>query len=201
MLASGNKDSTLKLWDRDGGRLPRTLSGNEGVVTSVAWSPDGKTLASGNGDSTAKLRDSGTGQLLHTLSGHEGIVTSVAWSPDGKTLASGSADRTVKLWDSRSGLGLRTLRGHLMPSRRSRGVWTAKRWPAAVWTIRVGIWDIGGGPPRKLSGHTKAVNSVAWSPDGKTLASGSEDGTLKLWDRGSGHLLRTLEAVPILFTR
>jgi len=69
-----------------------------GAVTSVAISPDGKTLASGSRDGTAKLWDVGTKLDLSTLKGHVGAVTSVAFSPDGKTIATGGSDRVVKLY-------------------------------------------------------------------------------------------------------
>jgi WD40 repeat protein len=75
-----------------------TLKGHDAAVTSVAFSPDGKTLASGSHDYTVKLWDAQTRQNLTTLEGHTLGIISVAFSPDGKTLASGSADKTVKLW-------------------------------------------------------------------------------------------------------
>ena len=81
-------------------------------VTSVAFSPDDRTLVSASLDNTLKLWDSSSGQLLRTLSGHESAVWSVAFSPDGHTLASASADKTLKLWDTSSGQLLRTLSGH-----------------------------------------------------------------------------------------
>lgn len=81
----------------------RTLRGHNTHVTSVAFSPDGKTIASGDAyvarPGKVILWDAQTGKLKQMLKGHDGNVTSVAFSPDGKTLASGSADETVKLWD------------------------------------------------------------------------------------------------------
>jgi len=72
-------------------------------MSSVAFSPDGKTLASGSGEDI-QLWDVATGKEQATLQeGHNGYVRSVAYSPDGKTLASGSDDMTIKLWDVATG--------------------------------------------------------------------------------------------------
>src|SRR5262245_8842388 len=90
----------------------QTFHGHEDSVSSVVFSPDGKTLASGSGDKTVKLWDVASRQNLATLNGYEDSVWSVAFSPDGKTLASGSGDNTVKLWDVASRQNLATLNGH-----------------------------------------------------------------------------------------
>ena len=88
------------------------LEGHSSVVTSVVFSPDGKSLASGNADKTVKLWDVATGKVINPLNGHSSQVLSVVFSPDGKTLASGSADKTVKLWDIATGKEINTLHGH-----------------------------------------------------------------------------------------
>jgi WD40 repeat protein len=194
MLASGSEGATAKLWDVETGRELTTLVGHTGEVSSVAFSPDGRTLASGSWDKTAKLWDVASGRELRTLAGHIFDVGSVAFSRDGRTLASGSFDNTVKLWDVATGREIRILDG------RTDGV-ISLAFSANGRTLASGnrngtakLWDVATGQElRTLAGDTRlAFSSVAFSPDGRTLASGSDDGSAKLWDVASGRQLRTL---------
>jgi small GTP-binding protein len=113
-LASGSRDSTVKLWEVASGKLLHTLEGHTAYVWSVAFDPSGRILASGSSDedSTVKLWEVASGKLLRTLEGHTERVWSVAFDPSGRILASGSDDNTVKLWEVASGKLLRTLEGH-----------------------------------------------------------------------------------------
>jgi WD40 repeat protein len=106
ILASGGVDQTVRLWDVATGRelahSEHRFGGHTGIVSSVAFSPDGRTLASGSWDRTVKVWDvAGVANLTlpRTLEGHVGMVTAVAFSPDGKTIASASEDGTIRLWD------------------------------------------------------------------------------------------------------
>jgi WD40 repeat protein len=171
----------------------RSFAGHCDTVTSVAISPDGKTLASGSSDNTIKIWDVGTGDLIRTLEGHGGKVQSVAISPDGKTLASGSEDNTIKIWDVSTGTLNRTLEGHNSPVYDVIISPDGKTLATGGGDAAIKIWDVGTGDLiRTLEGHEDTVQSVCFSPDGKTLASGGWD--VRLWDVGTGKLLRTLEA-------
>jgi len=202
-VASGSYDHTIKLWDVASGRELRTLAGHTSAVLSVAFSPDGRTVASGSYDNTIKLWDVTSGRELRTFAGHTGPIWSVAFSPDGRTLASGSRDQTIKLWDVASGRDLRILVGHTdgvsSVAFNSDGRTLASGGGNITnnitnnWGDTIKLWDVASGRElRALSGHTSRVNSVAFSPDGSTLASGSYDNAIKLWDVASGRELRTL---------
>src|SRR6202043_335993 len=85
-------------------------TGHTGSVSSVAFSPNGRTIASGSYDKSVKIWDAGTGQLLRTLTGDTDAVSAVAFLPNGKRIISGSFDRTIIIWDADTGQPLHTLR-------------------------------------------------------------------------------------------
>ncbi|RLB09987.1 MAG: hypothetical protein DRG27_03795, partial [Deltaproteobacteria bacterium] len=140
-------------------------------VFSVAFSPNGEFLASGSSDGTIRLWDVKTGECIRVLEEHITIVESLAFSSDGKLLASGSQDKTVRLWDVKKGRCIRVLKGFIVTS---EPVLFVKR-------IRV------------LKGHRGYVLSVAFSPDGEILASGSSDKTIRLWDVKTGECIKVLK--------
>jgi hypothetical protein len=98
LLASSGHDNTAELWRISDGRLLHTLRG-DGIITSLAFTPDGQTLAVGNQDNSIHLWRVSDGAFIQTLRGHEDAVSHVSFSPDGHLLASGSADGTIRLWD------------------------------------------------------------------------------------------------------
>jgi WD40 repeat protein len=172
------------------------LAGHEGIVESLAFSPDGQVLASGSWDTTVRLWRTATGGPIGPpLEGHTDIVTCLAFSPDGGTLASGGADLTIRLWDTSATLSASPetgqpigppLTGHtdivMSVAFHPDGVTLA----SGGYDGTVRLWDTDTGNPigSPLTGHNGAVTVVAFSPDGKTLTSGREDTTIALWDLG-----------------
>ena len=148
------------------------------------------------------------GKELLMLKGHTRLVRSVTFSPDGKTLASGGFDGNVKLWDVTTGKELASLlQGPTDPvycvafSPDGKILASGSRDPEAAAnttnSATIKLWDVSTGQERAtFKGHTDCVHSVTFSPNGKTLASGSWDKTIKLWDVATGKERATFEGHP-----
>jgi WD40 repeat protein len=194
LLASGSFDSTIVLWDAATGQEVRTLTGHSRVESRLAFSPDGQTVAAGGEDGSVKFWDVATSKSKEPLRWHTGVVRAVALSPDGKTAASAGEDKTIKLWDLATGRLRHTLTGHQATINDVRFSPDGKRLASGASDGTARLWDLAADPPRAkaiLRGHADRVAGVAFSPDGKLLASASADGTIKLWDRVTGRELRS----------
>ena len=188
-LASGSFDYTARIWDVATGKLLHTLARHSLAVQSVAINRDGTLLATSSIDKLIVLWDLASGKELRTLMGHTGVVTSVAFGPDGKTLVSASWDKTVKLWDTTDGSLLQSFAGGIALlsvafSPQGRTVASA----GSFGTIKT--WDVASGRElHTMSAGGEWVYPLAFSPDGKYLASGTNDPaghTVRMWDVTTG---------------
>jgi WD40 repeat protein len=186
-LATAGLDRTIQIWNLRSRHLTRApLKGHRGPVYCINFSSDRVTLASGGGDGTILLWNVRSGEILHTLTPDSTrALFDVVFSPDGKRLASAGIDGRIQLWDVATGRPLGApLVGHgnrevndLDFSRDGNYLASAGADHAAV------IWDVASHSPiARLEEKGHILFSVAFSPDGKSLAAGLDDGQIILWD-------------------
>ncbi|MEO6038838.1 MAG: caspase family protein, partial [Saprospiraceae bacterium] len=135
----GTWDNMTKLWNLSG-LLIQSFSGHSGLVSSVAFSPDGQHVLTGSWDKTAKLWDL-SGRQIQTFSGHVNRITSVAFSPDGQCVLTGSEDKTAKLWDL-LGHQLISFEGHTSVVSSTAFSPDGKYVLTGSWDNTTKIWDI-----------------------------------------------------------
>ena len=172
VLVTGSWDKTVKLWDLSTSTCLSTMSGHSDCVRSVSWSPDGAKLASGSDDKTVRIWEVATGKELSQLRAHSNHVNAVAWSPCGRWLASGGGDRMVYVYDAKTFEVKSSLSGH------SDWVFSVAWSPDGTKLAggskdkTVCIWEAATGKQLSQLGGEKPIRCLAFSRNGRTLASG-----------------------------
>jgi WD40 repeat protein/serine/threonine protein kinase len=198
------KGALVKVWDVQTGEERAVIEGKE-RAWALAFSPDGRLLACGK-----RVWDWQAGREQFALEGYLDEVLSVAFSPDGRRLAAGGTNQTVKVWDATTGQEALTLYGHHFGVSSVAFSSDGHRLVSASGDLTVRVWDARpwqdgdkGQEFLTLSGHggqIGSLNSIAFHPQERILASGGADGTVKFWDYGTGKKLSTLRvntgAVP-----
>jgi eukaryotic-like serine/threonine-protein kinase len=177
------------------------LNVNATRYPGVAWSPDGNTLAVSDNESAALLDMTKSPPVeLPRAKGHKNSVRTVAFNKDGTKLVTASEDSTCRIWDMKTSPPTELA---VLPT--DRGVWQAAFSPdgtmvaAGTGNGTVYLWDVSGPKPEQSwykKGHAMWANSVAFAPDGKTLAS-SEGGDRPgnalavLWNVANGEILKS----------
>ncbi len=213
LALSGCERNSAKIWiwGLKSGGLVKKIGPDVHYITSLAISPDGKSVAAQSRDATVKLWDIGTGEAVQSFKGHDHGMISIAISPDGKIIA-GKSYRLIILWYVKTGGQLTTINdkyditalafspdGSLLAVGDEKGIISL-----ADFASREVV--------KEMDGHARSVNSLSFSPDGKLLVSGSgadfvphrtgffydvsfsksDDNTVRIWDVSSGKSVRTL---------
>ena len=208
-LATASMDETARIWDLATGATRATLGGHGNVVLAIAVSPDGRIVATGTGDpketeGVARLWDAATGKVVKTLAGHQKPIRALAFSPDGALLATAANDGTARLWDVASGAARHVLGGH--EGSLTDVAFSPDGKLLATASDVAKLWDVATGAPRPANlaasapdptapdapRRPKPVLRVAFSPDGKLLATASADGAVALVDTATGAEARAL---------
>jgi WD40 repeat protein len=206
-IATASLYDGVMIWDASTRQLLRKASGIDGVVASVAFSRDGKRLATG----VCQFEQPGkiwigspeTGHAELTIPAHVGIIWCVAFNPEGTRLASAGDDGRVLIWDTETGALIKPLKDETQAVTSVAFSPDGKYLAEATGTRKeqfpetrpgvVRIWDTSTWREiQTLKKHTGSVNSVAFSPDGRRLASASSDRTVKIWDTETGDEVNTL---------
>ncbi|KAE8450085.1 transcriptional regulatory protein rco1 [Mollisiaceae sp. DMI_Dod_QoI] len=201
-LATGAEDKLIRVWDIASRTIRNTFAGHEQDIYSLDFARDGRTIASGSGDRTVRLWDIEAGQNVLTLSIEDGVTT-VAISPDTKFVAAGSLDKSVRVWDAVTGYLVERLEG---PDGHKDSVYSVAFAPNGKDLVSgsldktIKMWELvaprGGHPNnapkggrciKTFEGHKDFVLSVALTPDGNWVLSGSKDRGVQFWDPRTGN--------------
>ncbi len=185
ILASGAQDNTIKVWDvSNRGNFPLLQTISLDGVGKIAFSPDGKNLAIASSNKKVEIWDSrekGNFKLIRTLEDFSDQINSLAFSPDGKILVLGTVD--VILLDTNNYLEIKLLNiGNEYSVSDIRFSLDGTMLAAAIGDGTLRLWNINGSNAEELkviTGHSEAVNQVAFSPDSETIYSVSTDMTVK----------------------
>lgn len=199
-LLSASVDKTAIVWDPMTGMVKQQFKFHTAPTLDVDWK-DPSTFATCSTDDMIYVCKLGASQPLKKFEGHQDEVNAIKWCPRGQLLASCSDDSTAKIWSMSRDRCVHDLRAH------TKAIYTIKWSPtgpgtsnpnlplvlaSASFDALIKIWDVEYGKAlHTLKRHSDSVYSVAFSPNGEWLASGSDDHCLHIWNVKDGSLVKT----------
>jgi len=182
-LATASADKSVHVLDLTKKKADRVIRGHRDIVSAVAIAPEHSIIASASFDHTARLYNLDS-EAVVVLKGHRGVVTSVAFSPDAKWVATGSIDATAIIWDVATGKPVQEIKAHrswvnAVAFNRIGDLATAgSDNTVRLWRFKEMVWT----EDAVFTFPEGEVRSLAFAPNGKTLAAGVRYGVLKVID-------------------
>ena len=203
MVATGSEDTTIRLWNVDTGEEVGLLTGHQKSVETIAFHPQQSGLLfSGDRSGQIKLWQVNKLTELISINSQQSKVNCLAISPDGRSMISGGSDKTIKIWllgltDERSIDCLATLKAHQLAVNgiAFNPIESEVAFASVSSDRRAILWGMESKTPLNIfTAHTQAVKTIAFSPDGKLLATAGDDGLILIWDVDCRKLVQTLSA-------
>jgi WD40 repeat protein/DNA-binding SARP family transcriptional activator len=199
LIVTAGRNGTVRVWDAHTGEQIQTFSGHltgedrQQRAWYVGWSPSGDRIASTGSDSVVRVWDARTGEELLAYTEHTGTDTWYAeWSPDGTRIVSSGTDGCSRVWNVRTGERIATFCNGCVGH---SSVWSpdgTRILSGCLFGSLEGayVWDAATGQPLvHFAKHTDGIAGPGWSPDGKRIATGSWDNTVRIWDAETGEEL------------
>jgi WD40 repeat protein len=192
-LVSGSTDQTVRVWNLADAKFPEaaTFAGHGATVTGVSFNSNATQVVSGAANNSVKLWDVATGEELKDFAGHSAAVVGVAMTPNNQLVISAAADKSVRFWNPADGKQLRAITDTAVLA-----AMTVSRDGTRIAVARadggINVYKQADGKLiASLTGHTTAVRSFAFSPDGKRLISATAEQAI-VWNTDDGRLLEIL---------
>ncbi|TPX35648.1 hypothetical protein SmJEL517_g01965 [Synchytrium microbalum] len=209
LLLTGCRDKSAIVWDSATGECRQQFEFHTDSVLDVDWKDD-TTFATSSADHTIFVCQLGMLEPLQQFRGHDMDVSSIKWDPTYTYLASGSEDKTAKVWHIDQEEPYRDFRDHageVYTVRWSPGSGTMQRdgikprlLATASFDTTARIWDVDKGTCLySFAKHTGDIYGLSFSPGGLFLATGSQDGTIKVWSMKDGSLLKNVDAQGLIY--
>ncbi len=197
LLATGGgaptEDGEVKVFDPAGKPAFEIKNGHSDTVFGVAFSPDGKLLATCAADKFVKVWEVPGGKFVKSFEGHTHHVLDVGWTADGKKLVSAGADNILKVWDYEKGEKARDIASHKLQVTRLAFVPKTQTFLSASGDKSAVLWNAdNGGSMRNFPGGLDYLYAVATNPDGSLVATGGEEGIVRLYNGTNGQLVKAL---------